>query len=242
VTQAVPGRRAAAEALAAGRDVSRLLVQRGAQGLDDLVAAARRAGARVETGDRARLDEAAAGVVHQGVVALAAPPATVSVDAVADRDLVVVLDGITDPHNLGAIARAAEVAGAAAVVLPRRRSAPVTPAAEKAAAGAFSWLAVAPVAGVPRALEALARAGRWSVGLDGAAPTALWDCPPVLGEALALVVGSEGAGLARLVRQRCDVLVAIPTAGHVASLNAAVAAGVALMEIRRVRRALGPSG
>jgi 23S rRNA (guanosine2251-2'-O)-methyltransferase len=98
------------------------------------------------------------------------------------------------------------------------------------------------VAGVPRALEALARAGRWSVGLDGAAPTALWDCPPVLGEALALVVGSEGAGLARLVRQRCDVLVAIPTAGHVASLNAAVAAGVALMEIRRVRRALGPSG
>lgn len=238
MTHAVPGRRAAAEALAAGRDVSRLLVQRGAGGLDELVAAAERAGVAVAPVDRDHLDRAAGGVVHQGVVAEAAPPRRVDVGALAGHDLVVVLDGVTDPHNLGAIARTAEVAGAAALVLPRRRSAPVTPAAEKAAAGAFSWLAVAEVPGVPRALEGFARAGRWSVGLDGDAATELWDCPPVLGDALAVVIGSEGAGLARLVRQRCDVLVRIPTVGHVASLNASVAAGVALMEVRRIRRAL----
>lgn len=234
MAHAVPGRRAVAEALAAGRDVSTLLLDRRASGLDELVADAERAGVAAERVDRARLDEAAGGVAHQGVVALAAPPRRVDVRELADAELVVALDGISDPHNLGAIARTAEVAGAAGVVLPRRRASPVTPAAEKAAAGAFSWLVVAEVANIARALSTFSQAGRWSVGLDGAATTDVWDCP-VLADRVALVVGSEGGGLARLVRQRCDVLVRIPTAGRIASLNASVAAGVALMEARRRR-------
>lgn len=234
MAHAVPGRRAVAEALAAGREVSRLLVDGRARGVGELRAAAEQAGVRVEEAPRERLDEAAGGVAHQGVVALAPPPRRVDVAELAAADLAVALDGITDPHNLGAIARTAEVAGAAGVVLPRRRASPVTPAAEKAAAGAFSWLAIAEVPGVPTALEAFAGAGRWAVGLDGGAPADLWDCP-VLADPAVVVIGSEGAGLARLVRERCDVLAAIPTAGHVASLNASVAAGVALMEARRRR-------
>lgn len=234
MAHAVPGRRAVAEALAAERDVSRLLIDRRASGLDELVAAAEHAGVALERVDRARLDDAAGGVVHQGVVALATPPRRVDVRALADAELVVALDGISDPHNLGAIARTAEVAGAAGVVLPRRRSSPVTPAAEKAAAGAFSWLVVAEVANIARALSAFADAGRWTVGLDGAATLDVWDCP-VLADPVAVVVGSEGGGLARLVRDRCDVLVRIPGAGRIDSLNASVAAGVALMEAHRQR-------
>lgn len=234
MTHAVPGRRAVAEALAAGRDVSRLLVDRRASGLDQLIADAEHAGVPLERVDRARLDEAAGGVTHQGVVAVAPPPRRVDVRALADAGLVVAVDGISDPHNLGAIARTAEVAGAAGVVMPRRRAAPITPAAEKAAAGAFSWLVVAEVANIARALWTFAEAGRWTVGLDGAATTDVWDCP-VLADPVALVVGSEGSGLARLVRDRCDVLVRIPVAGRIGSLNASVAAGVALLEVRRQR-------
>lgn len=236
MSRPVPGRRAVAEALAAGRDIERLLVDARAERIDDVLAAAEAAGVEVERLPRERLDTAAEGVAHQGLVALAGPPPRVGLDELADVRVVVVCDGITDPHNLGAIARTAEVAGAGALVLPRHRASPVTPAAEKAAAGAFSWLPVAEVPGVPRALEVFAGAGRWTVGLAGEGATDLWDCA-VLSEPLALVVGSEGAGLARLVRERCDALVRIPTVGRIASLNASVAAGVALLEVSRQQRA-----
>src|SRR5690606_7197465 len=160
VTLAVPGRRPVAEALRAGRRLHEVLVAREDRGdLAELAAQARAAGVPVRTADRRRLDDLAGGVVHQGVVALAPDFGYVDLARLADGDLVVALDGVTDPHNLGAIARSAEAAGAAGLVLPKRRSAHVTPAAEKAAAGTFSWLPVALVPNLARALADLADAG-----------------------------------------------------------------------------------
>lgn len=232
-TTVVPGRRPVAEALRAGRRLREVVVT-DLRAVSDLVASARDARVPVRTASRHDLDELAAGVVHQGVVAVAPAFPYVALDEIGDPDVVVVLDGITDPQNLGAIARSAEAAGAGALVLPKRRAAHVTPAAEKAAAGAFSWLRVALVPNVVRALEALAGRGYWSVGLDGDAPERLWDSVLLDGRVV-LVVGAEGTGLSRLVAERVDARVAIPLGGHVASLNASAAASVALFEVRRRR-------
>jgi 23S rRNA (guanosine2251-2'-O)-methyltransferase len=235
-SHAIPGRQPVAEALRAGRRLDAVVVEaRGGPELEALAGRARSAGIAVRRADRAELDTLASGVVHQGVVALAPTYPYCDLAQVRDTDLVVVLDGVTDPQNLGAIARSAELAGAGALVLPRRRAAHVTPAAEKAAAGAFSRVQVALVPNVVRALEGLADRGFWSVGLDGGADTDLWDCD-LLGGRVALVVGAEGRGLSRLVSERVDALVRVPMAGHLDSLNASVAAGVALFEVVRRRR------
>lgn len=228
----IPGRRAVEEALRAGRRLHEVVI---VSGLDDVAEAARLAGVPVRRADRRALDDLARGVVHQGVVAVAPPFAYADLAAVAPgNDLVVVLDGVTDPHNLGAIARTAEVAGAGALVLRERRSASVTPAAEKAAAGAFSRLPVALVPNIARALADLAAHGFWSVGLDADATETIWSSGLLDGN-VALVVGDEGAGLSRLVAERVDGKVSIPMAGRLASLNAGVAAAVALFEVRRRR-------
>jgi 23S rRNA (guanosine2251-2'-O)-methyltransferase len=161
-----------------------------------------------------------------------------ALDEIGETDLVVVLDGVTDPQNLGSIARSAELAGAGALVLPKRRSAHVTPAAEKAAAGAFSRIAVALVPNVTRALADLADRGLWSVGLTGDADATVWS-EPLLDGPVAIVVGAEGAGLSRLVSERVDARVAIPMAGALDSLNAGVAAGITLFEVRRRRLGSG---
>jgi 23S rRNA (guanosine2251-2'-O)-methyltransferase len=229
----IPGRRPVAEALRAGRVLREVVVAE--RGVEELADAARACAVRVRAADRAELDALADGVVHQGVVALAPPfPYRTVADVAAGTDLVVVLDGITDPQNLGAIARSAEAAGAGGLVLPRRRTAHVTPAAEKAAAGAFSWLPVAVAPNVARALRDLADAGFWSAGLAGDAAASLWSSSLLDGR-VALVVGGEGAGLSRLVAERVDGLVAIPSPGRVESLNASAAAAVALFEIVRRR-------
>ena len=220
-----------AEALRAGRALTELLV---AEADDDLAAVAREAGVPVRVRPRAELDDRAGGVLHQGVLAVAPPFAYASL-ADLRGDLVVVLDGITDPQNLGAIARSAEAAGAAGLVLPKRRSAHVTPAVEKAAAGALSWLEVAVVPNLVRALADLAERGLWSVGLAGEAGETIWECR-LLDGPTALVVGAEGAGLSRLVAERCDATARIPLAGSVESLNASAAAAVALFEVQRRRQ------
>jgi len=230
------GPRAVAEALRAGRPVHRVLLSRRARGLEEVAGAAQAAEVPAERVDPARLDELAAGVTHQGVVALADPPPRRDLAEVADAEVLVVCDGITDPQNLGAIARSAEQAGAGALVVPRKRSAAISPALERAAAGALSWLPLVEVPGVPAALATLAAAGRWTVGLDGDAAETLYHTP-LLAEPHALVLGAEGRGLARLARERCDALVAIPTAGRLASLNVSAAAAVALFEGRRQRLA-----
>jgi 23S rRNA (guanosine2251-2'-O)-methyltransferase len=172
----------------------------------------------------------------QGVVALAAPVEPTKLDDVANAPdaFLVLLDGVTDPRNLGAVLRVAETAGATGVVLPRHRSALLTPAAVKAAAGAVEHLPIALVAGVPAALDQLSRIGVWSVGLDADGQTSVYDLA-VADQRVALVLGAEGRGLSRLARERCDLLASIPMRGHVESLNVSTAAAVACFEISRRR-------
>lgn len=205
------------------------------RGNDELATAAREAGVPVRRAPRAVLDDLTGGVLHQGAVALQREFPYADLGAAARGDLVVVLDGVTDPQNLGAIARSAEAAGSSGLVLPKRRSASVGPAAEKAAAGAFGWLPVAVVPNVTASLADLAQLGFWSVGLAGGSSDALWASPLLTGR-VALVVGAEGGGLSRLVQERVDGLVAIPMVGRLDSLNASAAAAIALFEVVRRRQ------
>ncbi|MEY3019476.1 MAG: hypothetical protein RLZZ272_460 [Actinomycetota bacterium] len=235
------------ELLRAGADVRRVLVAEGrseGEVVDELVASARAAGIEVVTVPREELDRLLPGLVHQGVVAEAPAFPTVTLDAMLARaeaageaPLVVALDGVTDPHNLGSIARSAEAVGAHGLVLPGRRSATVTPTVEKAAAGALAHLPVAVVPNLVRALGELKERGLWVLGLDVAGEPLATH--PLAAEAVVLVVGAEGAGLARLTRERCDALVGLPMRGRVGSLNASVAAGVSLFLLRGARDATG---
>jgi 23S rRNA (guanosine2251-2'-O)-methyltransferase len=235
------------ELLRAGQPIRRILVSTtrgGSSVLDDLRQAARQAGVRVDEVDAATIDERAGGLVHQGVLALTPPFAYARLDDVLGRaeragepPLLVALDGVTDPHNLGSIARTAEAVGAHGLLVPGRRTVGVTPTAEKAAAGALAHLPVVEVTNLVRTLADLHERGVWSIGLDGDADGELAD-HPLASEPCVLVVGAEGAGLARLTRERCDALVKLPMRGRVGSLNASVAAGVALYELLR-RRSTG---
>ena len=177
--------------------------------------------------------------VHQGVVAHIEEAGYYSVDdLVRGADgvpLIVVLDSIEDPHNVGAILRTADAAGVHGVVRQKRRAASLAGAAAKASAGAMAHVRIAEVVNITRALEELKEAGVWTVGLDGGAATEYDAIDYTL--PTALVVGAEGSGLRRLVRERCDHLAAIPMRGHVGSLNVSVATGVALFEAVRQRRA-----
>ena len=224
------------EALRGGR-VTALTVSGRRQGrLDELLRLAERGRVEVRRAERDELNRLASGGAHQGVVATIRPPEPRAVrDLVEDGApaLIVVLDGIEDPHNLGAIARTAEAAGASGLVAPTRRAAPLTAAAVKASAGALAHLPVAPVVNVARALAELRSAGVWTVGLDAKAPRTIYEID--LRAPVALVVGGEGRGLRRLVREGCDWLAALPLAGRLDSLNASVAAGIALFEAVRQR-------
>jgi 23S rRNA (guanosine2251-2'-O)-methyltransferase len=175
----------------------------------------------------------------QGVLALAAPLPEADLDdllAPAGRGVpfLVAVDGVTDPGNLGAILRSAECAGVTGAILPRHRAVHVTPAATKAAAGAVEHVPIAVVGGLPATLSRVAGAGIHVVGLDGAAPTSLYDLAGADGP-VCLVLGAEGRGLSRLVRQRCDELVSIPLHGSLGSLNVSAAAALACFEIARRR-------
>jgi 23S rRNA (guanosine2251-2'-O)-methyltransferase len=232
----VTGRRAVVEALRAGQ-VSEVLVAVGArdtQGLQAVREAARVAKVPVRAMERRELDRLADD--HRGVVARTVGGRTARTQ-MGERELatspfgpdalVVVLDGITDPQNLGAAARTAEAAGAAALVTRARRAAGVTPAAVRASAGALEHLPHAVVANIGRALTRLQEVGFTVVGLDGDAPRSIFDEPCPDGR-VAVVIGSEGEGMSRLVRERCDVLVALPVKGRVGSLNASAALAAAL--------------
>jgi len=176
----------------------------------------------------------------QGVMARAAPLREHDLEELARPPdgrppFLLVLDGITDPGNVGAALRTAECAGVTGAVLGKHRAAHITPAAAKAAAGAVEHVPMALVPGIPNALARLAELGVWSVGLDVAAPTSVYDIG-VAADAVALVVGSEGRGLSRLARQRCDVVATIPLSGSLSSLNAAAAVAIASFEVARHRQ------
>lgn len=237
------GVKPAVEALRAGRVTELTVSARRRRGLDDLLALAGGRRVPVRRVEHAALDRLAGGAAHQGVVASVRALDARSVgDLVAARSpaLLVVLDGVEDPRNLGAIARAVDAAGGSGLILPERRSAPITGAAVKASAGALVHVGVAPVVNLARALEELKASGVWTIGLDAGADHSLYDLDLRL--PTALVVGREGRGLHRLVRERCDWLAALPMRGRVASLNASVAAGVALFEALRQRSAAPPAG
>jgi 23S rRNA (guanosine2251-2'-O)-methyltransferase len=176
----------------------------------------------------------------QGVIAWADPVLPVVLDellessAAAGPPFLLVLDGVTDPGNFGSLLRTAACAGVGGVVVSRHRSAPLTPAAVKAAAGAVEHVPIASVGGVPAALQRIARAGIWLVGLDPVGEEALWKAKLFDGP-VALVLGSEGRGLSRLARERCDALVRIPQQGPLGSLNVAAATAVACFEVARRR-------
>jgi 23S rRNA (guanosine2251-2'-O)-methyltransferase len=205
-----------------------------------LDAAARAVGVRVQAAAPAALAKLVGEVAHQGAVAAVRPlplwsdeELLAGVERWPEPALLLVLDGVTDPHNLGACLRTADAAGVHAVVIPRDRSATVDGVVRKVAAGAAESVPVASVTNLARTLDSLKERGIWVVGTDGAAEQTLFSAD--LNRALALVLGAEGDGMRRLTRERCDFLVRIPMAGQVESLNVSVAAGVALFEARRQR-------
>ena len=213
-----------AEALRAKHTLERLLVAQGAGGprVQEIIDLARRASVPVRFEPRAALDRLAGTSAHQGVVAVGAAQRYADLDAVATCEMLVVLDGVEDPHNLGAIIRTAHAAGAGAVVIPERR-----------AAGALEHLPVVRVTNINRALEELKQRGFWIYGLDERG-TVTYDQVEYASPA-AVVLGGEGKGLHEQVRKHCDALVRIPVTGRISSLNVSVAAGVMLFEWRRRR-------
>lgn len=241
MAETIEGRNAVVEALRSGVRLRRVVVASGLAknpAIDEIRRRAVEMGIRVEEAPRHVLDRDSARGAHQGVIAYAEPFGYAELEDVlrANRDeqrsLIVVLDHVTDPGNLGAVIRSAEVAGGHAVIIPRERAAAVGPVTHKASAGATAHLPIVQVINVAQTLGALKDAGYWVAGADERATETLWQAP--LDGRIALVLGAEGAGLARLTRERCDLLVSIPVAGRVSSLNVAQAA--TLLAFEWVRR------
>ena len=240
----VEGRQAVRELLMAGRrrvrEIWVLAEQDPSPVLEDIVALAQAERVTLREVGRSKFFAQARCEAPQGVLAMAAelPEADLD-DLVTTRagsppPFLVAVDGVTDPGNLGALLRSAECAGATGIVLPRHRAVHITPTVTKAAAGAVEHLPCAVVGGLPAALAELRKAGVWVVGLDGDGDGELWSMPAADGP-IALVLGAEGAGLSRLVRQRCDAVVRIPLLGSLASLNVAAAGALACFEVARAR-------
>jgi 23S rRNA (guanosine2251-2'-O)-methyltransferase len=228
------------EALEAGRAIERIVVARGRGGdrIEEIVRLARQRNVPVRFEDRTAISRLAGTEQHQGIVALAGAKRAATIEDViagAGPDaLVVLLDGVEDPHNLGAILRSALAAGAVGAVIPERRAAGLTETVARASAGALEHLPVARVTNLVRAMEELKEAGFWLVGLDERGEQVYSEA--TLTGRIGLVLGGEGKGLHDLTRKRCDFVVSIPTGGPVRSLNVSVAAGVVLFEAVRQRR------
>ncbi len=232
----VEGRHAVQAALEAGR-VKRLIIEGSRKDSRHIAQRAGSLGVRVQVVDDVR--PFAETDVPQGMVAMARPIpyAPFSQLLKSDRDqppALVVLDRVEDPRNTGAIARSALAAGMTGLVVPRRRSAPITATTFKAAAGALEYLPVASVSSVGAAVDRAGQAGVWTVGLASEAPEMLWE-HSLLAQPVAIIVGSEGRGLSRLVRERVDLLLSIPIDARAASLNAGIAAALACFEVQRIR-------
>ena len=239
------GRQAVRELLVAGTRSVREVVLAGdldpAPILDDIIDLADEARVSIRELTRSRFESMARTESPQGVLALAAPlldhdlDDLLVTDASGRRPFLLVLDGVTDPGNLGTMLRSAECAGVTGVVLPRHRAAGVTAAVTKSAAGAIEHLRMTRVAGLPKAMGRMADAGVWSVGLDAGGETTIQELK-VTDQPVALVMGAEGSGLSRLVRERCDTIAHIPLGGVLGSLNVSAAAAIALFEVARHRR------
>jgi 23S rRNA (guanosine2251-2'-O)-methyltransferase len=239
------GIHAVREALEAGAAFDRIVIAKGRQDtrIEEIVQLARANNIPVRFEDRPNLDRLANSRDHQGVVALAAarPPATLedildyANKSKGQMGLIVLLDGVEDPHNLGAIIRTALAAGAHGIVIPERRAAGLTDTVARASAGALAHLPVAKVTNLARTMEELKEAGYWLVGLDENAEKSYTEVDYT--SPTGIVMGGEGSGLHDLTRKRCDFVVSLPTTGPVKSLNVSVATGVVLFEALRQRNA-----
>lgn len=228
------------------RSIQKLIIASGAapSRLSELIEEARRAGVRIERRDRRALDELTHGANHQGVVAVLlrearrdryADPDEI-IDSITGTPLLVLLDGIEDPHNLGAVLRACECTGVDGVFIPEHRAAGINETVAKTSAGAVEYVKVARVTNLVPLIDSLKQRGIWVIGVEGGGPTSYTDFDLTI--PLALVFGSEGKGIRRLVLERCDAVISIPMHGRLNSLNVSVAAGVLLFEVIR-QRAVG---
>ena len=236
------GRNAVTEALSAGRTIDKLFVADGDtdRALARICAMAKQAGAVVVPTDRRKLDYMSATGAHQGVIAMVAAHDYASIDDILKKaqdagepPLIVICDELSDPHNLGAIIRTAECAGAHGIIIPKRRSVGLTAVVGKASAGALEYMPVARVSNITAAIDTLKKAGVWVYGTAAEGDTTLYRAD--LKSAAAIVIGNEGEGMSRLVSERCDFKVSIPMKGSISSLNASAAAAIMLYEAVRQR-------
>ncbi len=238
----IEGRNAVVEALRVGRSIDKIFIAKGEtdKTLGHIASKARDAGIVVVDADRRKLDAMSVTKAHQGVVALVGVSDYCEVSDILDyarerneAPFVIVCDEISDPRNLGAIIRSAECAGAHGVIIPKRRSAGMTAIVGKASAGAAEHMRIARVSNIPSALKELKENGLWVYGAAAGGESELWSTD--FCGAVALVIGSEGDGLGRLVRESCDFIVSIPMVGRINSLNASAAASVIMYEVLRQR-------
>ena len=240
----VEGRQAVRELLIAGTRKAREIWVAGdldeSEVVNDILEIARSVRVPVQEVNRKRLEAQARSEAPQGIIAFAAPlPEAELTDLVkrrgANPPFLVAVDGVTDPGNLGALLRCCDGAGVSGVILPRHRAVHVTPTAAKSAAGAVEYVPMAVVGGLPAALARVREAGIWVVGLDDEADRSLFEIGDLAAEGICLVLGAEGPGLSRLVRERCDLIVSIPMLGRLSSLNVSAAAALATFEVSRHR-------
>lgn len=241
----IGGKHSVLEALRAGRTINKIWVAEGAQKhlTAPILAEAKKQGIVVLAVDKRKLDQLVPGLQHQGIVAQAAPYAYVEVTDLLQRakekneaPFLLILDEIEDPHNLGSILRTAECTGVHGVIIPKRRSASITATVSKTSAGAVEYVPVARVTNLAQCIDELKEAGVWIVGTDVAAKSEIYDSEAnVLNGAVGIVIGNENKGMGRLISQKCDVLLKLPMAGKLNSLNASVAAGVVMYEVLRRR-------
>ena len=240
MSQIIIGRNAVLEALKNNREIEKITISKGAEGsVKQITAKAKERKIPIYFSEKTRMDKQASGGAHQGVIAVVSDYKYCTVDDIlkraADRKeapFIIILDGLEDPHNLGAIMRTAECAGAHGIIIPKRRSVSVTDTVAKTSAGAVEYMLCAKVTNIAAAIDELKSRGVWVAACDmGGLPYSEQD----LTGAMAIIVGGEGAGVSRLVREKCDFVVSIPMMGKITSLNASNAAAVLMYEVVRQR-------
>lgn len=232
------GKNAVYEALKANRPINKLLITSKRSAVGDIISIARANGVPVQTVDRVYLDKLVGKPnIHQGLAAVCAAKEYINIDklidSINDNHFFVMLDEIQDPQNLGAIMRTADAAGAHGIIIPNRRSVALTSSVAKASAGAMEHVPVARVSNLSQTIDKLKRNNIWVIGADMQAKNLLWDVS--FDGPIALVIGGEGKGLGRLIKEKCDMLVKLPMLGRVNSLNASVAAALLMYEVVRQR-------
>ncbi|MCJ8014977.1 23S rRNA (guanosine(2251)-2'-O)-methyltransferase RlmB [Paenibacillus sp. KQZ6P-2] len=239
----IGGKHSVIEALKSGRTINKIWVAENAQKhlTQPIIIEAKKLGVVIQQVDKRKLDQLAPGVQHQGVVAQVAPYAYAEVEDIlleaenkGEPPFILLLDEIEDPHNLGSILRTADCTGVHGVIVPKRRSAQVTATVSKTSAGAAEYVPVARVTNLGQTIDSLKEKGIWVVGTDVSAESGIYETN-VFDGPVAIVIGNEGKGMGRLIREKCDVLIKLPMNGQINSLNASVAAGVVMYEVLRRR-------